>query len=388
MKNQTNSKRENGGTSGGHGIDDQIRKDLLLDIEDVHVHFDTRDGNVRAVNGINLKLYKGETLGLVGESGCGKSQSARAILNMVPPPGRIVRGKVTLYTEQQNDPLEITAFDPEDITIRRVRGNDIAMIFQEPMASLSPVHTIGNQIVEAIRLHDAVEAKVARDRAADLLGLVGIPDPKRRLDNYAFQLSGGMRQRAMIAMALACNPSVLIADEPTTALDVTIQAQILQLLHRLQEEMGMSILLITHNLSVVAATAHRVAVMYMGQIVEETDTERLFSDPKHPYTDGLLRSLPKLNDSDGSDGSELWAIKGSVPDPIARLSGCPFHPRCEKYMPGTCDRIEPALTEVSDGHKVACLLYDDVVHKTKSAASPVADSEPLDATESRKENPE
>ena len=350
----------------------QEKNDLVLDVENIHVHFNTRDGIVRAVNGLNLKLHKGETVGLVGESGCGKSQTARAILNMVPSPGRIVDGTVRLYTKESPTPLELTAFDPEDKTIRRIRGKNIAMIFQEPMASLSPVHTIGNQIIEAIRLHDGLEPAAARNKAADLLGLVGIPDPKRRLDNYAFQLSGGMRQRAMIAMALSCDPSILIADEPTTALDVTIQAQILQLLYRLQNELGMSILLITHNLAVVAATAHRVAVMYMGKIVEETTTEALFDDPKHPYTIGLLRSVPQLDDD---DQKELWAIKGNVPNPYATVSGCPFHPRCDKFMAGKCDVVEPNLAEVAPGHKVSCLLFEESGKKRDAASERIGVSE-------------
>ena len=365
----THRAKNNGRSTGGEpdGSAERLAKngdELVLDVENIHVHFNTRDGIVRAVNGLSLKLHHGETLGLVGESGCGKSQTARAILNMVPSPGRIVDGTVRLYTTESPIPLELTAFDPEDKTIRRVRGKNIAMIFQEPMASLSPVHTIGNQIIESIRLHDGLEQIPARNRAVDLLGLVGIPDPGRRLESYSFQLSGGMRQRAMIAMALSCNPSVLIADEPTTALDVTIQAQILQLLHRLQGEFGMSILLITHNLAVVAATAHRVAVMYMGRIVEEASTDALFAEPKHPYTIGLLRSVPQLADT---DQKELWAIKGNVPNPYSTVKGCPFHPRCDRFMEGTCDAIVPELAEVSPGHKVSCLLFDENARERATA---------------------
>lgn len=339
-------------------------RDELLKVKNLHVEFKSREGMVRALRGVDLTIYQGETLGLVGESGCGKSMTARAILNMIPEPGCIAEGSVKLYRQQEE--IELNKLSPDGEKIRRIRGKDIAMIFQEPMTSLSTVYTIGNQIIEAITLHQKLGQKEARERATEMLSLVGIPDAKRRLDTYPFQLSGGMRQRVMIAMALSCNPSLLIADEPTTALDVTIQAQILELLQRLQEEFRMSILLITHNLGVVAAISHRVAVMYLGQVIEESSTELLFENPKHPYTQGLLRSVPKVGEK---AKEKLWAIKGNVPNPYFKVSGCPFHPRCPEFMPGICENNVPVLTEVAVDHKASCFLYPQVV-----AASDVKDT--------------
>lgn len=346
-----------------------MQQDKLLTIQDLHVHFQTREGTVRALNGVDMTLYRGETLGLVGESGCGKSMTARAILRMVPYPGRIVKGDIHLYRKTDSDveDIDLTALHEDGEEIRHIRGRDISMIFQEPMTSLSPVHTIGNQIIEAIRLHQGLNAQEARARAVEMLDLVGIPDANARVDAYPFELSGGMRQRAMIAMALSCNPSLLIADEPTTALDVTIQAQILELIVRLQEQFQMTVLMITHNLGVVAAMAHRVAVMYLGRIVEQASVDDIFHDPKHPYTQALLKSVPKVGEK---TGQRLWAIEGNVPDPFVQIPGCPFHPRCHQFMPGVCDRQVPQPTTVGPDHMVSCLLYSQNVES--AASTPTA----------------
>ena len=333
-----------------------MQQEKLLSVHDLHVHFTTREGTVRALNGVDMELYRGETLGLVGESGCGKSMTARAIMQMVPFPGKIVKGEVHLYRREESGvrDINITALHPDSPEILDIRGSDIAMIFQEPMTSLSPIHTIGDQIGEAVRLHQDVTKEEARERAIEMLYLVGIPDAKTRVDSYPFEMSGGMRQRAMIAMALSCNPSILIADEPTTALDVTIQAQILELIQRLQQQLNMTVLMITHNLGVVAAMSHRVAVMYLGKIVELASTDDIFHNPKHPYTQALLKSVPRVGEK---TGERLYAIKGSIPDPFVQVPGCSFHPRCPQFVKGVCDRQVPRPVQVSEGHQVSCLLY-------------------------------
>ncbi len=303
----------------------------LLSVSDLRVYFDTDAGPVRAVDGISFEIRSGETLALVGESGCGKSVSAMAILRLIAtPPGRFASGSIHFHGE---DLLRV-----DDARIRAVRGAEIAMIFQEPMTSLNPVYTIGDQIVEAIELHQGLEREEAREHARLALARVGIPLPERRLDEYPHQMSGGMRQRAMIAMALACNPKLLIADEPTTALDVTIQAQILDLLRDLRRDYGMSILLITHDLGVVAEMAHRVVVMYAGKIAETAPVGALFERPRHPYTAGLFHSIPKLHKRE----DRLRPIEGVVPDALSMPPGCRFHPRCPFAM-DICRREEPQL---------------------------------------------
>ncbi|MBW2241878.1 MAG: ABC transporter ATP-binding protein [Deltaproteobacteria bacterium] len=313
----------------------------LLEIDDLKTWFRTDDGLVRAVDGVSYDVERGETLAVVGESGCGKSVTALSILRLVAvPPGEYAGGEIRFEGE---DLLQVS-----EGRMREVRGNDIAMIFQEPMTSLNPVFTVGEQIVEVIQLHQKLSAGPARTRAIEMLQRVGIPSPERRVDDYAHQMSGGMRQRVMIAMALACNPKLLIADEPTTALDVTIQAQILDLLSRLQEELGMSVLLITHDLGVVAETAQRVVVMYAGKVVEQAGVHQLFGAPRHPYTVGLLGALP---DVDGV-GDRLHPIEGNVPDARSMPSGCRFHPRCPVAIP-RCAEDEPAL-EGEPEHRVAC----------------------------------
>ncbi|TMR97420.1 ABC transporter ATP-binding protein [Nonomuraea basaltis] len=325
--------------------------DVLLEIEDLRTHFLLEDGDVRAVDGVDLRVRKGETLAIVGESGCGKSVMARSILRLVDPPGRIMGGRITLH--RGDGPVELVGANRK--LLRQVRWRDIAMVFQEPMASLSLVHTIGSQIVEAVRLHENAGKAEARRRAIDLLDRVGIPMPQRRVDAYPFELSGGMRQRAMIAMALSCRPGLLIADEPTTALDVTTQAQILDLLADLQEDLGMAIMLITHDLGVAAQVADSMAVMYLGRVVEYGPAEQVLSAPRHPYTQALLRSMPRLG---RAARTRLTAIKGMVPPPYARPGGCAFHPRCDSVLAGRCETVTPRRVPV-DEREVSCLLYDE-----------------------------
>ena len=318
----------------------------LLAIRGLKVYFYSDDGVAKAIDGIDLDIAPRTTVGLVGESGCGKSITALSILRLVPdPPGKIIGGAI--HFEGSN------LLDLPHSAMRKVRGKQISMIFQEPMTSLNPVFTIGNQIIEAICLHQKVSKKEARERAVQLLDKVKIPVPAQRIDEYPHQLSGGMKQRAVIAMALACNPKLLIADEPTTALDVTIQAQILDLLHELQNDFGMSVLLITHDLAVVAQVVSYVYVMYAGKIVEHASVEELFANPKHPYTWGLFDSIPKP----GAEHQRLKTIPGTVPNPLHPPGGCRFHPRCPNRVEAS-DKIEPELKEIAPGHWVACHLYD------------------------------
>ncbi len=326
----------------------------ILEVRDLRTYFFPEEGTVRAVDGAHLDVYPRRTLGIVGESGCGKSVTARSILRIVERPGRIVSGSILLRREGDDLGVDLATLAPDGKEMRRIRGEDIALVFQEPMTSFSPVHTIGSQIVETVRLHQEVGKGQARERAVEALRLVGVPSPERRVDEYAFQLSGGLRQRAMIALALSCSPRILIADEPTTALDVTTQAQILALLADLQRREGMAIILITHNLGVVAEMCDEVAVMYLGRVVEQGPVEVIFHDPKHPYTRALLRSMPSIK---ARVRSRLPVIEGSIPHPYNRPPGCPFHPRCPDFMPGRCDQIEPPPIEVGDGHEAACLLY-------------------------------
>jgi len=318
--------------------------DTLLQIEGLRTYFDLEEGTVRAVDGVSLQLARGETLGLVGESGCGKSVTAMSILQLNPvPPARYESGRILF---EGRDLLTLPSKD-----LRAVRGNQIAMIFQEPMTSLNPVYTVGHQIGEVLRLHRGMRPDEARRHSIEMLKKVGIPSPTERIDSYPHQMSGGMKQRVMIAMALACDPKLLIADEPTTALDVTIQAQILELLAEMQDELGMSILLITHSLGVVAETAEHVAVMYAGRIVEYATTAALFAAPRHPYTFGLLQSLPEMHEP----GAErLHEIAGTVPSPLQWPSGCRFRTRCFKAQPD-CAAIDPQLVAEGPDRLLACL---------------------------------
>ena len=323
----------------------------LLRIEDLKTHFFTRDGVVRAVDGVSLSIRPQETVGLVGESGCGKSVTVYTILRLLPtPPARIVGGQI-LFRRRSDEVVDLAALDPKGETIRRIRGNEIAMVFQEQMTSLSPVHTIGHQIAEAVQIHEAVDRAEALRRARELLERVGIAGAAQRLHQYPHELSGGLRQRAVIAMALSCNPTLLLADEPTTALDVTIQAQILDLLRELQAQFKMAILLITHNLGVIAELADRVAVMYMGRVVEAADARTIFRRPLHPYTVGLLRSVPKLG---AAAKAPLVPIAGRVPDPFSIPRGCAFYPRCPAPKKPAC-REEVPLVEAEPGHFVRCV---------------------------------
>lgn len=333
-------------------------ENYLLQVKDLKTYFFLHEGTVHAVDGVDFNMRRGSTLGVVGESGCGKSVTAFSILKLVNKPGRIVGGSI-LFDRSRNDApevIDLVALGDNSPQLRDVRGKDIAMIFQEPMNSLSPVHTIGEQIMEGIILHMGLSKREALDRAIELLRNVGIPKPEERVHAYTFQLSGGQRQRAMIATALACNPQLLIADEPTTALDVTIQAQILDLLRQMQAQYGMALMLITHDLGVVAEVCDEVVVMYLGEVVEQAPVDALFHDAKHPYTQALLKSVPRLG---YGRAQRLNPIRGSIPDPFSRPAGCPFHDRCQQRMPGRCDVVHPKLTQLPDGRTVRCLLYEE-----------------------------
>jgi peptide/nickel transport system ATP-binding protein len=319
----------------------------LLDIRGLKTHFATDDGMVHAVDGVDLHIDEGETLGVVGESGCGKSVTAFTVMGLLQiPPARIVAGEILW---RGRDLLKLGADE-----MRALRAKEIAMVFQEPMTSLNPVYSVGEQIAEVVRLHDKLGRRAALDRAVEMLKLVRIPNPARRVNDYPHQFSGGMRQRVMIAMALSCNPKLLIADEPTTALDVTIQAQILDLLGDLKSKMGMAVMLITHAMGVIAETAQRVVVMYAGKVVEEATVEELFRAPRHPYTQGLIRSIPRL-DMAATKKQRLEAIAGVVPSLLEPPVGCRFAPRCPHAMP-ECTAATPPLREVAPGHKMACVL--------------------------------
>jgi dipeptide transport system ATP-binding protein len=321
-------------------------KNRVVAVKDLHVSFTTYGGEVKAVRGVNFHLNKGETLAIVGESGCGKSVTSQSIMRLIPdPPGRITDGSIVFNGQ---DLLHLSEKE-----MRNVRGKDISMIFQDPMTALNPTLTIGEQIMEGIMQHESISKRRASEKAIEMLNLVGIPHPEERLKQYPHQFSGGMRQRIVIAMALVCQPDVLIADEPTTALDVTIQAQILELFKEVQRKTGVSIILITHDLGVVAQVADRIAVMYAGKIVEEGTRREIFYHPQHPYTKGLLKSVPRLD----LDGAELIPIAGSPPDLFSPPAGCPFAARCD-YAMEVCDRVYPTKTELSGDHHVDCWLQD------------------------------
>ena len=328
------------------------QQEPVLELRDLHTFFPLEEGLLKAVNGVSLTIHKNRTLGVVGESGCGKSVTAQSILRIVPEFAQMT-GEILLH--QNGHITDLAALAPSGKEIRDIRGRDISMIFQEPMTAFSPVHTVGDQIMEAILVHEDTAREEARSRAVELLSLVGIPIPEERVDAYPHQLSGGMRQRAMIAMALALKPKLLIADEPTTALDVTIQAQILRLMKTLQAEMGMSIMFITHDLGVIANMADEVAVMYLGRVVEFGTVRQIFRAPQHPYTQALLRSIPRTGHR---ARVRLDTIEGIVPVPLDPPDICPFAERCTQFIPGRCDEKVPDFLETEPGHSVRCILYE------------------------------
>jgi oligopeptide/dipeptide ABC transporter ATP-binding protein len=326
----------------------------FVEVEDLKIEFRTEGGIVRAVNGVSFVIEPGKTLALIGESGCGKSVTSLAMLNLVRPPGRISGGAITVAVDGQRE--NVVAWKPLSERMRQFRGGSVAMIFQEPMTSFDPLFTVGEQIVEMLRAHrPGIDTKTARASAVDMLRKVRLPNPETLVDRYPHQLSGGMRQRVMIAMALCCGPQLLIADEPTTALDVTTESQILDLLRQLQEEMGMAMLFITHDLAVASEMADEIAVMYLGYIVEQGPAAEVLNNPSHPYTQALLDSIPKIDDE---PTGRLKAVRGMVPTPDEMPSGCPFRTRCDYFIPGVCDRRLPDLYPVSTDHTARCVLVD------------------------------
>jgi peptide/nickel transport system ATP-binding protein len=327
--------------------------DTILDVRNLRVQFQLREGLLKAVDGVSFVVRRRQTLGIVGESGCGKSVTVKAVLQIVPTPGKIVGGEIWLRPKDGGQPIDLAKLDPFGNEIRRVRGGEIGMIFQEPMKAFSPVHTIGNQMIEGILLHVTQDKRQAHEVALKMLARVQMSNPRQRMDTFPHQLSGGMRQRAMIAMALACQPSILIADEPTTALDVTVQAEVLRLMKDLQTELGMSVIFITHDLGVVAEMADDVAVMYLGRIVEQASVDTIFYEPSHPYTLELLKSIPELG---REPRTRLNTIEGTVPIPLNLGKGCGFFARCKLAIKGTCDVADPELIEVAPGHLVRCFL--------------------------------
>ena len=335
----------------------------VLEMRNLKTYFNLEEGTLKAVDGVDLLIPERKTVGVIGESGCGKSVTAQSILRIVPSPGRLVSGEILLCSKgngngYEGEVIDLASLDAKGEKIRNVRGKEISMIFQEPMTSLSPVHTIGDQIMEAIFLHKTEDKEEARELALDMLGRVGISNPSQRIYEYPHQLSGGMRQRAMIAMALSCNPALLIADEPTTALDVTVQAQILDLMQHLQEQFGMSIMYITHDLGVIAEIAEEVNVMYLGRLVERAPTVELFKNPQHPYTQRLLRSIPKVG---RKARVRLDSIKGTVPIPLDPPRQCGFFSRCPEAMEGSCAVNVPPFTSLSERHEVRCFLHSSEV---------------------------
>ncbi len=350
------------------GSKTRTQEGTILRINNLHTYFYTDIGISKALNGVSLDIPARKVLGVVGESGCGKSVTALSCMRLLPKSAKILKGDITLYRQIEKrsgqgvvvDEIKLTDLDPRSQEIRDIRGAELAMIFQEPMTSLNPSYTVGDQISEAIILHQEVDPSEAEKRTIKILDQVGMANPRAIYRRYPHELSGGMRQRAMIAMGLSCNPAVLFADEPTTALDVTTEAQILDLMRDLQAQLGMTIVFITHNLGVVAQMCDYVAVMYLGRIVEQADIENLFYNPKHPYTKALLNSIPHAG---SRVHARLQPIRGVVPDPYSSIQGCPFHPRCNEFMPGKCDKAVPGITTLEDGHTVRCFLYSDEVQE-------------------------
>jgi len=341
-----------------------MRNDVILEVRDLHITLDFDGEDIPIVQGIDFELSAGKVLALVGESGCGKSVTSQALLRLLPRELSITSGQINFQAADGQAPVDFVTLAKDGKKIREIRGNQIAMIFQEPMSSFSVLHTIGNQIGEVIRLHLKASKVEARALTVKLLDKVGIPDPARAVDQYPYEFSGGMRQRAMIAKALACNPSVLIADEPTTALDVTIQAQVLEIMRGLKVDDGMSMIFITHDLGVVAQIADDVAIMYLGRIVEKGPVGEIFSNPQHPYTVSLLSAIPRLGDL--SARRQLASIRGSVPSLFERPLGCAFHPRCDSFMDEICNAQSPPLTRLSPVHEVRCFLHRATGEEAKS----------------------
>lgn len=331
-----------------------VENDVLLELKNLKTHFHTHDGVVRAVDGVNLTLKRGRTLGIVGESGCGKTILTRSIMRIVPEPPAKITGDI-LWHRQGSDVVNLAKHKVHSKQLREIRGKEISMIFQEPMSSFSPVHTVGNQIAEALLTHQNISKSSAKELAIEMIDRVGIAKPAEQFDAYPFELSGGMRQRAMIAMALMCKPTLLIADEPTTALDVTVEAAILKLMKSLQAQMNMTILIITHDLGVIAKMADDVAVMYLGKIVEQGSVETLFDNPQHPYTQALLKSMPSIKNAK----KKLESIEGNLPDPYTIIPGCPFYSRCNEAQSGICDANLPQLRAFDDDHLVRCFMRED-----------------------------
>lgn len=334
------------------------KNDLLIEVRNLEVHFNLLEGTVRALNGVDFDIYRGKSLGVIGESGCGKSVTAQSIMRIVPtPPAKIINGEILFHKDTgngQRETINILELEASGKKMRKIRWKDIAMVFQEPMTSFSPLFTIGNQIIEAVVLHNpGMTEKQARQHTIDILGHVGIPQPTRLVDSYPHQFSGGMRQRAMIAMALSCRPTLLIADEPTTALDVTIEAQILELLQKLRAEFNMSMMYISHDLAVIGEMSDTIMVMYLGQIMERASRDELFDNPSHPYTQALWRSIPRIEG--GQD--KLEPIAGTLPSPFMEQKGCPFFSRCEHRIPGLCDTQRPPMFKLSPTHEVSCFLF-------------------------------
>lgn len=341
----------------------------LLSIRNLKTYFEMDEGTSQAVDGVSFDVHQGQVVGVVGESGCGKSVTIKSVLRIVQKPGKIIDGEILWRRRLENgqeELIDLAKLDGQGKKMRSIRGGEIALIPQEPMASFSPVHTVGDQLIEAVRLHMDVSKKAARKIAIERLREVGMPSPEQRLDAYSWELSGGLRQRAMIAMALSCNPRLLIADEPTTAIDVTTQAQVLNLLRRLQHEHNMSIIFITHDLGVIAQIADYVVVMYLGRIVETGPVDDIFHNPQHPYTKALMVSIPSIH----SKSKEfLPTIEGSIPHPFNRPAGCPFYPRCSAFMPGICNQLTPTLEAVNERQSVSCFLHHSVSEEETRATT-------------------
>jgi oligopeptide/dipeptide ABC transporter ATP-binding protein len=333
-----------------------VNKNTILSVRDLKTEFVMDEGTAKAVAGVSFDVDRGQVVGIVGESGCGKSVTIKSILGIVQKPGKVVAGEILFRSSPNGEMVDLRSFDDRGKEMRDIRGNEIALIPQEPMAALSPVHTIGNQLVEAVRLHRKISKKEAEKIAIERMRQVGVPDPEDRMDVYSWQLSGGLRQRVMIAMALMCDPRVLIADEPTTAIDVTTQAQILGLLRDLQTMQDLAMIFITHGLGVIAQIADYVVVMYLGKVVEQGPVDDIFHNTCHPYTKALLASIPTIHTV---SKEELSTIGGSLPNPFNRPPGCPFYPRCKDFIAGTCDKNPPDLSRISAQHSVSCFLYPE-----------------------------